>query len=442
MYTIQHSFSIQLLSNTGLITESSFALGTGDTGDGTGVTGLGNSATASGTTNAIGVGMGFGGGYFYQASDAAGTVTEPTNQEGTSPAAGTWVYGSTTYSGTSATSWSSYVAPQLYSATGGYQETVNSNPPITGATNLYLGVIGGSAAVNIYFNWNRARFYPPNDVMPSASYGTIVTGGSGQGIATTYGFQNKLIYSQGLWWAFYSDGTHIDYETSPDGSVWSSPTVVTSSSDSTKGYDFSIWTSGSSIYYVLSANGVSASFLWRYGTLSSSGAITWSISETSVSTTNTVYSYDSIITDTSGNVWVALNTYDGTNTHVEVWRYSASTWSKVDDISSSLSSDEVPELVPLTTGVALIYGRGSVTASVKIITSATGSSLEYGGFTSVRLLTVLIISDFNSEHHLLCRLSLEQLRSNNRNSEFLDFHEWGIIYFVRNCASRKYFRMV
>jgi len=356
------------LSNVGTITESSFSLAA-DTGDGTGITGLVNANTASGVTNGISVGMGFGGVYFYQAYDVAGTVTEPANGAGAAPAAGTWLYASVTYSGTSATSWTAVDAPQLYSSTGGYTNNVVNNP-ISGATHLYLGAIGGSSAVDIYFNWDRARIYPPNGVMPTTSFGALITGTP---LATSGSSQNKLVYSQGLWWAFYSDGTNIAYKTSPDGSTWGTATTVTSSSDSTKGYDFSIWLGGSTIYYVLSANGVSSSFLWRYGTLQASGTISWTISETSVSTTNTVYSYDSIVTDSSGNVWVALNSNDGTNTHIEVWRYSAATWSKVDDISP-LSSDEVPILEPLTTGVALIYGEGRITAQVKITTSATGSS--------------------------------------------------------------------
>lgn len=204
-----------------------------------------------------------------------------------------------------------------------------------------------------------------------ASANTVAT--STSAYATSIDAQEKLLYARGLWWLFYSDGTHVDYTTSPDGSVWSSPIVVTSSSDSTKGYDFTVWLSGSTIYYVLAGSGSSASFLWRYGTLQSSGGITWSISETSVSTTYTVHNYDSIVVDSSGNVWVAINTNDGTNTHIEVWRYSSSTWSKVDDISP-VSSDEAPILEPLATGVALIYGEESATSQVKIITSATGSS--------------------------------------------------------------------
>ncbi len=158
------------LSNVAMITESSFALT--QTNDGTGVVGLLNAATVSGSNNGISAGMGFDSYYFFQAYDIAGTVTEPSNGAGTSPASGTWTYGSVTYTGTSATSWTAYDAPQLYSTTGGYSGTVTNNP-LSGASNIYLGAIGGSSAVNYYINWARARLYPPNGVMPSVIYGPV-----------------------------------------------------------------------------------------------------------------------------------------------------------------------------------------------------------------------------------------------------------------------------
>ncbi len=235
---------------------------------------------------------------------------------------------------------------------------------------MYIGQSNGVVASSVFY-WARMRAYPPNNVMPSVSFGTKA--GSGPSAGTSYSFERKVIYSQGLWWAFYSDGTNIGYSTSPDGSVWSPETTLPASVGSTEGYNFNIWVRGSTIYYVLTASEQSASFLWGYGTLRSTGAISWTISETSVSTTNKVDSYNSIVTDTSGNVWVALNTNDGTNTHIEVWKYSSGTWAKEDDISP-LASDIVPLLVPLSNGVALIYGEGSITSTVNVITTTTGST--------------------------------------------------------------------
>lgn len=164
------------LTNVGMVTESSFAL-EGDTGDATGVTGFMNAATASGSTNGISVGEGYtafhgAGDYFFQAYDISGAVTEGTNGAGNSPTAGTWIYGGANYTGTSATSWNGYVSPQLYNSNGGDTGTVTNNP-LSSAANIYLGAIGGSKAVNIYFNWDRARLMPPNDVMPSVTYGPI-----------------------------------------------------------------------------------------------------------------------------------------------------------------------------------------------------------------------------------------------------------------------------
>jgi hypothetical protein len=159
------------LSNVGMIAESSFAL-EADTGNGAGVTGFMNAATIAGINNGISVGMGFGGSYFYQAYDSAGAITEPSNQAGTSPAAGTWQYAAVAYNGTSAGSWYAYDAPQLYSSVGGYTGTIGNNPT-SGATNIYLGAIGGSSAINIYFNWERARLNLPNGIMPSVLYGPV-----------------------------------------------------------------------------------------------------------------------------------------------------------------------------------------------------------------------------------------------------------------------------
>ena len=235
---------------------------------------------------------------------------------------------------------------------------------------IYIGESGnGGGTGTDSMSWARMRSDPPNNVMPGESLGPLIPSGSS---ATSYSFERKLVYSQSLWWAFFSDGTNMVLETSADGSIWSNATIISTSSATTSGYDFSIWQSGNTIYYVLADSGASNSFLWRYGTMLSSGSITWSIPETTVTTTNRVYSFNSIVTDASGNVWVALNTNDGTNTHISVWKYAGGSWSKVDDVSP-VATDTVPILVPISGGVALIYGSGGTTQTVKVTASATGS---------------------------------------------------------------------
>jgi hypothetical protein len=164
----------EAMSNSGLITESSFAQVT-DFADASPITGLVDSATASSVANGISVGAGAATTYFFQMYDSAGTVSAFVNELGASVAAETWLYGSVTYPGTSATSWSATVAPQLYSSTGGQTDTYANNP-LSGVTgSLYLGAMAGTSAVQVYFNWDRARAYPPGGVMPSTSLGGVTT---------------------------------------------------------------------------------------------------------------------------------------------------------------------------------------------------------------------------------------------------------------------------
>lgn len=182
-------------------------------------------------------------------------------------------------------------------------------------------------------------------------------------------FDRKLFSDLGLWWYFYANGTSINYVTSPDGSNWSTPIFVNSST--VNGYNFGVWESGNTIYYVLAPNGTT-SFSWSYGMLNSSGFVSWSIPPTAVATTNNVDSFASIVADTSGNVWVALNTNSGTVSDIEIWEYSSGSWSQSNFISP-VASGTVPILVPLGSGVCLIYGEGNVTSQV-YVTSTNGAS--------------------------------------------------------------------
>jgi hypothetical protein len=157
------------IGNTALIVESSFSLA-GNTADATGAAGFVDNATVTSIRNGITAQMGYGSSFFSQAYEVGGTVTLNVNGAGTSTL--NWEYASVTYTGSAASSWSAYIAPQLYSTTGGYSGTVSNNP-LSSATNLYIGQISGLAAINVYYNFMRARAYPPNNVMPSISFGSV-----------------------------------------------------------------------------------------------------------------------------------------------------------------------------------------------------------------------------------------------------------------------------
>jgi hypothetical protein len=158
------------ISNTALIVESSFSLLAADLANATGAAGLVDNAAVTSIKNGITAQMGYGSTFFSQGYEVGGTVTLDENPAGTSTT--NWEYASVTYTGSTATSWSAYIAPQLYSTTGGYSGTYANNP-LSSATNLYIGQISGSYAIAVYYNFMRARAYPPNNVMPSTSFGTI-----------------------------------------------------------------------------------------------------------------------------------------------------------------------------------------------------------------------------------------------------------------------------
>ncbi len=102
-----------------------------------------------------------------------GTVTTNVNPQGTSTSS--WLYATLTYTGSAASSWNAYIAPQLYSSTGGYSGTVTTNP-LSSASNLYLGQLSSttsSYSLDMYYNFVRARAYPPSNVMPSVSFGSL-----------------------------------------------------------------------------------------------------------------------------------------------------------------------------------------------------------------------------------------------------------------------------
>jgi len=160
----------EAMSNTALIVESSFCLA-GDTADATGAVGLVDNAAVNSIENGITAQMGYSSSYFSQAYEISGAVSLAVNgYSGTSTAS--WAYASATYTGSAGLSWSAYIAPQLYSSTGGYSGAVSNNP-LSSAGHLYLGQISGASAIDIYYNFVRARAYPPNNVMPSVSFGSL-----------------------------------------------------------------------------------------------------------------------------------------------------------------------------------------------------------------------------------------------------------------------------
>ena len=128
-----------------------------------------DSGTAT-SDNAIFVGTQYSGAYFDEAYLSGGSRTSDINGQGTTTTA--WRYSSLIYN--SSSGYYGYIAPQLYSISGGYSGTVSTNP-ISSVRTLFWGFWGdvGASGHWTQFNWARVRAYPPNGVMPIASFGSV-----------------------------------------------------------------------------------------------------------------------------------------------------------------------------------------------------------------------------------------------------------------------------
>ena len=171
-------YSVPLANNPMIAEANVESPGSVTPGTDTGETGFVDNAVANSVNNAISTNVGYGRSYLNLDYINGGASTVDQSAQGA--ATTSWTYSSTSYLGPTGTSYSGYNAPQLYSIAGGYAATANVNP-LTGAANVYFGVVSDTTAtyaVNEYYNWGRVRAYPPSGVMPTATPGTLQTGGN------------------------------------------------------------------------------------------------------------------------------------------------------------------------------------------------------------------------------------------------------------------------
>ena len=154
----------------GEIAESYSEIQNGDAGNLQGLAGFCDSTTPGSTTiNAESEVVGASGtlyDYVYVANGAA------TKETGTGvDATLTWYYAALAYPGTGSTSFSGIVSTSFYPAYAA------STPyyPISGSAHLYWCSVGSYVEGNpdgLYFNWGRARAYPPGGNAPTFVFGT------------------------------------------------------------------------------------------------------------------------------------------------------------------------------------------------------------------------------------------------------------------------------
>jgi hypothetical protein len=252
------------------------------------------------------------------------------------------------------------------------------------------GAIWSSGSASPYvvrFAELNTQPYNPNQFSPST------VGTSTSPTATGISGEDKLVYDVGLWWDFYSTGAGVDYATSSDGLSWSAPISVTSSTGSTTGSDFAVALNGNTLSWVLSSGGSAASFVWGYGTLTSSGIVTFTTSG-AIPTSYTTEPVVSIAVDSGGNTWISLTTLQsGSTYHVEVYEHSSG--AAVGTWSSNLAPSTLPSLS--ATASSMILASGSSPGATLIVeTSGSIPSGYNAGTGAIAVYTTSVTSGWSS----------------------------------------------
>jgi hypothetical protein len=197
-----------------------------------------------------------------------------------------------------------------------------------------------------------------------------LVGTSTSSYATSYPFQRKSFYANGLFWVFYCDGTNIVYSTSTDGVIWTTPTAIRSA---TYGYHFSVWFDGTYLHY---AHAAYSSIHYRRGTPNSNGTITWSAAEQTVSTTYNGAYYPAVSVDSNGYVWIGYADYQSSTgyTYPYVTRSGNKdgTWGTTPSgfpyqLSTTSNSGWRVSIIPLTAGKMLaVYAYPGSTVKAQV----------------------------------------------------------------------------
>ena len=153
-------------------------------------------------------------------------------------------------------------------------------------------------------------------------------GSSNTAAAITANYQRKTFYANSYHWIFYSNGTHILYTNSRDGSNWK-PAAVVRNGVSSSG--ISIWYDGNvSVSYAYASGNPGEPVVFRAG-LVANDEIQWRPEQTaSAGKTNHEYYNGFCTTDSLGNPWVSyIDDYDGGHSSYAVKATSkdGTTWS-------------------------------------------------------------------------------------------------------------------
>lgn len=124
-----------------------------------------------------------------------------------------------------------------------------------------------------------------------------------------YPFQRNTFYSDGRYWAFYSDGTNEVFQSSTDGTAWSGKTTVRTCINDDH---FTLWYDGTYVHYAYNNAAAASSTYYRRGNPASDGTMAWSAAEQTAiaGTSGDIHGELSICTNSSGNALIAYEWWD------------------------------------------------------------------------------------------------------------------------------------
>lgn len=236
--------------------------------------------------------------------------------------------------------------------------------------------------------------------------------------ATEYGYHHKSFYTEGLFWAFYTDGTNAGWNTSVDGVAWNAFTSIGASVD---GNDFSVWFDGTYIHYAR-RQAVAYDLYYRRGTPVNDGTITW-IAEQMVldGTATNSFKYPSICVDTNGYAWIGVlfDKNDGDDLPTVV---------KNDNNNGTWSTDFTYELgavddtgwkttvIPLTDGkVYAIWCRYNQPPRGKLYDAGWGAEeSDLGDYNMTSAIQFCAVAEVDDVHFIYNRITANQFRYNLR----------------------------
>lgn len=147
---------------------------------------------------------------------------------------------------------------------------------------------------------NSTQTHPSSSVQVNTGY-TISFDFNASGVFWKP-YQQKIFNAQGLWWAFYSNGSYEVMSTSVDGANWTKPVVADTIEGGTlTSSDVSVWNQGSYVYNIVSP--WSNSLWFKRGILNSNGTVTWGNETDILNGAYIIHPY--VIVDSNGDPWVS-----------------------------------------------------------------------------------------------------------------------------------------